>query len=127
MQGGGERLVALLDPRVHLPGLCRVEVDDGAAPVLGVLAPPDESGVLEVAGETARGGQRQPESGRDLPDRPPRVACNQGEDRQVTRAEPRLHAERVVAPAEPTHHPSQQAAQLGQLRIACHMIKVTER
>jgi hypothetical protein len=133
--GGGERAqraleraVAALEPRAHALGRERVQVDDGAAAVVCVLAAVNERAVLEVAGQLARGRERQPELARELADGALSLGADVSEHRHVPAGEPRAGADerqQVVARApalpEAAHDPAQHPAELVELpAVAYH-------
>ena len=99
----------------------RVQVDDGAAAVVGVLAPVDEADVLELPRQLARGRQGQAELPGELPDRPLALRPDLGEDGDVAAREAVAvgQGEQLVGrpPALPeaAHHPAQVAPQLLEL------------
>ena len=122
-----ERAVAALEPCTHALGSERVQVDDRAAPVVRVLAPVHERAVLEVAGELARGREREPELARKLPDRPLTFGSDVREHGDVPAREPRAGAdqrEQVVARApalpEAAHDPAQHPAELVELAAVAY-------
>jgi hypothetical protein len=90
-----ERLVAPLEPALDLAVALRVQVDDGAALVLDRLSPMDEVVLLEVARQSARGGQRETELGGQLAHR----ALPLGSDLREERDVPRTDARRAVQEA----------------------------
>jgi hypothetical protein len=113
-----ERAVAALEPGAHTLGGERVQVDDRPAAVVRVLAPVDEGAVLEVAGELARGGQREPELAGELTDRPLSLGADVREHGDVAAREPWAGAderEQIVARAaalpqaadDPAQHPAE--------------------
>lgn len=121
------------EPREDLLRRERVQLDDGAAPVVGVLAAPDELVFLEVARELARCGERQPDLGGDLADRALALRRHVGEDGDVARPERRGPADereqlrRRPAPvSQPVQDPPERAAQLRDLfGNSYHRITVT--
>ena len=99
-----------------------VQVDDGAAPVVGVLAPVDEVVGLELGRELARGGEREAELARELADGSLALGADVGEHRHVPAAERRLpvheleQLRRGSPPGpEPAHDPPQEGPELVQL------------
>ena len=100
----------------------RVEPDEGAPPVGGVLTAVDEAMVLELADELARGGQREAELARDLADRPLAFGGDVGEHTDVAATERRVAADEVeqlrrrpsARPAA-SDDPSQKPAELAQI------------
>lgn len=128
MQRRGERAVSLREPRVHLARVRRVEVGDCAPAVVGILPTADELRLLEVAGQPARGGERQPQRRGDLADGPALVARDEREHGEMPWAEARVDVQRgTPPPPESAQDDPQQSAELVQLRIVCHMIKVAIR
>jgi hypothetical protein len=114
-----ERLVALSQPRLDLRRALRVEMDDGPALVLDRLAAVDEVVLLQVAGDSAGGRQREAERGGELPDGVDALGPDVGEERDVPRAYARRSAEEAAelvgrtAPApERAQHLAQEPAQL---------------
>ena len=108
-----------------------VQVDDGAAPVVHVLASADERGVLEVARELARGREGQPELACELADRALPLAADLGEHGHVPAGQPWVASherEEVVAGAPPlpeaSRDPAQQTAQLAKLAVSYHLTLV---
>jgi len=87
-----ERLVAVREPAEHLSGRLRVEDDDRAAAVGGILAAHHEAVQLELRRQLAGGGQREPERRGDLAHRLLALGADVGENGQV--AAPRLRLPR---------------------------------
>ena len=117
-----ERQAAAREPGAHPVFGEGVQVDDGAAPVVDVLAPVHEVVRLELGRQLARGGQREAELARELADGALPLRPDVGEHRDVPPAERRLALHqleqlrrRSPPRPEPAHHPPQQAAQLAQL------------
>ena len=127
-----ERAVATLEPGTHAIGSERVQVDDRPPAVVRVLPPVHEGAVLEVAGELARGREREPELARELTDRPLSLGADVCERGDVAAREPRAGAderEQVVARAaalpEAARDPAQHAAELVELApVAYHLALV---
>jgi len=91
-----------------------VQVDDRPAPVVHVLAPVDERGVFEVAGELARGREGQSELACELADRALALAADLREHGHVPARQPGVasnQGEEVLAGAAPLPEPSRDAAQ----------------
>jgi hypothetical protein len=84
-----ERLVAPPEPRLDLACRLRVEIDDGAALVVGRFATVDEVVLLQVPRKPARSRQRQPEGGGELADGVGAFGSDVREERYVARAETR--------------------------------------
>lgn len=117
-----ERAVAAVDPGLHLLLRERVQVDERAPAVVGVLAAVDERVVLEVARELAGGGQRQAQLRGDFPHRAGPFRRDVREHADVPAAERRLPADQreqlvgwPAAMAEPADDPPQQLPYLPQL------------
>jgi len=55
-----------VEPRADAVARTRIEVDQGAPAVVGILAAGDEAVLLEVPNEAARGGQREVDASREL-------------------------------------------------------------
>ena len=117
-----ERTVAAVDPGFDLLLRERVQVDERAPAVVGVLAAVDESVVLEVTRELAGGGQRQTQLGRDFAHRAWALRRDVREHRDVPTAERRLLADQreqfvgwPAAMAKPADDPPQQLPHLAEL------------
>jgi len=102
--------------------LC-VEVDDGAAAVVGVLAAVDQLVARQVDRELARRGERQAQLPRDLSDRARALRRHVHQHREVARAERRVAGEvaleldgEAAPPPQPPQDVAQQPAELVQLR-----------
>ena len=87
-----------------------------------MLAAADERALLEVAGELARGGQREPELAGELPDRPLPLRADVREHGDVPARQPRARADqgeqvvaRTAALPEAAHDPAQHPAELVEL------------
>jgi len=109
-----ERAVAAFQPFVHPVRCERVQVDDRPTPVVHVLAPVDERGVLEVAGQLARGRERQSELACELADRALALAADLREHGHVPARQTRIASHQrlqVVAGSPPLPEPSRDAAQ----------------
>lgn len=126
-----ERAVAALEPFVHPLRRQGIQVDDGSAPVVRVLAPVDERGVLEVAGQLARGRERQSELARELADRALALAADLREHGHVPAGQPWIaphQRQQVVAGAtplpEPSRDPAQQPAELTKPAVGYHLTLV---
>ena len=109
---------------MHLPGRLRVEDDDRAAAVGGILAPHHEAVQLEFRRQLARRGQREPERRGDLAHGLLALGADVREDGQVAASELRLARDeleqlgrRATAP-EPPEHLAERRAELVQLAPA---------
>ena len=117
-----ERAVAAVDPRAHLLLRLRVQVDQRAPSVIRILAAIDERVILEVAGELARGRQRQAELAGDLAHRARPFRRDVREDGDMPPPERRVTADqrqqligRAAAIAEAARDPPEQLPELAQL------------
>src|SRR5262249_30875905 len=126
-----ERAVAALEPFVHPVRGEGVQVDDRPATVVHVLAPVDERGVFEVAGELARGREGQSELACELADRTLALAADLREHGHVPARQPRVASHQrlqVVAGSPPLPEPSrdagQQPAELTKPAVSYHLTLV---
>jgi len=120
-----ERQAAAREPGAHPVFGEGVQVDDGAAPVVDVLAPVHEVVRLELRGQLAGSGERQAELACELTDRPLAFGADVRQHGDVPAPERRLPLDELeqlgCGPPpgpEAAHHPPQQAAQLAQLVCA---------
>jgi hypothetical protein len=122
----------LFEPRPYPVRRERIQVDDGAAPIVDVLAAVDEAEVLEFPGQLAGGRQRQFQLPCELAHGPLALGPDVGENGDVAAREPGLAADegqkvvaRAAASPEPAHHPAQVTPELVQLGAVCyHLISV---
>ncbi len=121
---------------LHLRRGRRVEADDGAPPVLRVLAPADEARVLELADELAGRREREAQIACHLADRPFALGRNVGEDADVPPAEAWCAGDEAEqfhrgTPPRPdaAHHPAKRVAKLDEIfgGNILHLIKVVIR
>jgi hypothetical protein len=87
-----ERPVAPREPLLHACRGARIEVDDGAAPVVRVLPPLHETVALELRRELARRRERQPDRPCEVADSLSLGGRDLCEQRHVAAAERRLAA-----------------------------------
>lgn len=119
-----QRLAAPLEPRVHTLRRPSAQGNHRAAPVLGVLAPLDETVILEVACELARRRQREVELASQLTDAPLALRSDLRQQGHVPPAEGRIAAYELqqllggaTACPEPAHHVAQEALQFCQVAV----------
>ncbi len=109
---------------MHVLGGCRVERDNGAPPVVGILAPMNEAVSFELGGQLAGRRQRDADSFGQLAHRLRAADTDLGQRRDMPPAEAGLagdEREQLRRPAptpEPAHHLSQRSAELRELGTA---------
>ncbi len=109
---------------MHLRGRLRLEHHDRAAPVGWILAALHEPVQLELRGQLARCGQREPQRSGDLADRLLALGADVGEHGHMPAAELRLARDeleqlrRRPAPPEAPQHLAKRRPELAELAAA---------